>query len=85
MIHSKSVVIDDDWASVGTMNLDQISLLYNFEANIITTNTKFAEELASHFVHDMHDSKEVSLNEWKNRFFIEKIPEILIKIVRRFL
>ena len=85
MIHSKAVAIDDTWASVGTMNLDQISLLYNFEASIISTNAKFCEELASHFVHDMNDSKEVNREEWKNRFFLEKIPEKLIKLVRRFL
>lgn len=85
MIHSKSVVIDDVWASVGTMNLDQISLLYNYEASIIARNSRFAEEIASHFVHDMHDSKEVSLKEWNNRFFVEKIPVMLIKLFRNFL
>lgn len=85
MIHSKAVVIDDDWSSVGTMNLDQISLLYNFEANIISTNRAFAEEIASHFVHDMNDSREITPAAWQNRFFLEKIPEILIKLVRKFL
>lgn len=85
LIHSKSIIIDDKWSTVGSLNLDHASLLYNFEANIITSNTRFTEELASHFVHDMNLSKEVSLDEWKSRFFWEKIPEILIKLVRRFL
>lgn len=85
MLHGKSVIIDDLWASVGTMNLDQISLLYNFEANIITSDARFCEELAAHFVHDMNNSKEVALNEWRNRFFLEKIPEVLIRLVRKFL
>ncbi|MEK7501756.1 MAG: phospholipase D-like domain-containing protein [Patescibacteria group bacterium] len=85
MIHSKTVVIDGKWATVGTMNLDNISMLYNFEANIITTNTEFAHELESHFKSDLTQSKEVLLNEWRGRFFIEKIPEILIRLVRKFL
>ena len=67
------------------MNLDRISLLYNFEANIVSHNSRFAEELAALFVRDVADSKEVKLAEWHNRFFIEKIPERLIILVRKFL
>lgn len=85
MIHSKSMVIDGEWASVGSMNLDRVSMFYNFEANIITRNSRFAEELASHFVHDMQNTKEVDYELWKNRFFVEKLPEIAIKVVRKFL
>jgi cardiolipin synthase len=85
MIHAKTAVIDGDWATVGTMNLDRISLLYNYEANIVTRNTKFAEELAALFVMDMNESKEVNSKEWHSRFFAEKIPEVLIKLVRKFL
>lgn len=85
MIHSKSIVIDDAWATVGSMNLDNASMLYNFEANIVTTNDTFARELAEHFINDLKETKEVSLSEWQNRFFLEKIPEILIRLVRKFL
>jgi cardiolipin synthase len=85
MIHSKSIIIDGTWATVGSMNLDSASLLYNFEANIVTSNTSFAEELAAHFVRDIQETKEVLWKDWKNRFFIEKIPEILIRLVRKFL
>lgn len=85
VIHSKTAVIDGDWATVGSMNLDSVSLLYNFEANVVSNNSKFAEELAAHFVHDLQESKEVTLKEWQSRFFLERIPEFLIRIVSRFL
>jgi len=85
MIHAKTVVIDGERATVGSMNLDRVSLLYNFEANIISRNSRFAEELAALFVRDLTESKEVTLRDWKNRFFIEKIPEKLIVLVRKFL
>lgn len=85
IIHSKSVVVDGDWATVGSMNLDSASLLYNFEANIITRNTKFAEELSAHFVHDLQGSKEVKLDDWNKRFFTEKILLYAIRVIRRFL
>lgn len=85
IIHSKAVVVDSTWSTVGSLNLDNVSLLYNFEANIISTDSRFAEELSSHFVHDMSLSKEVSAEKWRNRFFIERLPEIAIRLVRRFL
>jgi cardiolipin synthase len=85
VIHSKAMTIDGEWATVGSMNLDSASLLYNFEANIVTTNATFAGELAAHFKRDMEESKEVTLKEWRGRFFLEKIPEILIRLVSKFL
>ena len=33
MMHSKYVLVDGEWASVGTANLDNRSLLLNFEVN----------------------------------------------------
>ena len=85
IIHSKTMVIDGTWGTVGTMNLDSASLLYNFEANIIAKDTRFIEELSAHFVRDMNASKEVPLADWKSRFFVERIPEIVIRLVTKFL
>ena len=85
VIHSKAVVIDGNWATVGSMNMDSVSLLYNFEANVVTTNAAFAEELSGHFIRDMGESREVTVKEWRGRFFLEKIPEVLIRLVRKFL
>ena len=85
VIHSKSIVVDGEWSTVGSLNLDHVSLLYNFEANIVTINAKFAKELSAHFIHDIHESNEIMLDQWRSRFFVERIPEILIRLVRKFL
>lgn len=84
MLHSKTMVIDDDWASVGTLNMDNASLLYNFEANIITNNGRFCNELLTHFYHDMTHCEELTLEKWKNRFWVEKIPLFFMKFIRGF-
>ena len=81
MIHCKSVIVDGVWATVGSMNMDSVSLLYNFEANIITTNAKFIGELKRHFAHDLEEARQVIASEWYKRFFLEKIPEKLIRLV----
>ena len=85
LIHGKTAIIDGEWATLGSLNLDNVSLLYNFEANIVSTNTRFAEELEAHFIHDMSLSKEVDPALWYSRFFLEKLPEYAIKAVRKFL
>lgn len=85
VIHSKSVVVDGEWATVGSMNLDNASLLYNFEANIITTNVKFTEELSAHFVRDIQKSHEITRDQWRNRFFTEKILSFAIRFIVKFL
>jgi len=85
MIHSKSITIDDTWATVGSMNLDSLSLLYNFEANIVTTNDRFAKELKLHFFNDIDESKEVFIRDWQKRFFLNKIMEKLAHLVKKFL
>ena len=84
-MHGKSAVIDGDWVSAGTMNMDGISLLYNFEANIVSTNPRFAEEMVAHFVHDLQKAKEITLVEWEKRSVLQKWLEVPARLVRKFL
>jgi len=85
LIHAKTMVVDGTWSTVGTLNLDAASLLYNYEANIISLNHTFSEELKEHFTRDVERAKEVTMEERRKMFFIEKIPEYLVRIVRNFL
>ncbi len=85
LIHGKAVVIDGEWATLGSLNLDHVSLLYNYEANIISTNSRLAEELEAHFIHDMNHCREVTAAAWHERLWLEKLPEIAIRLVRKFL
>ena len=84
-IHGKTTVVDDDWASIGSMNMDGVSLLYNFEANIVSSNGKFAEEMVAHFVHDLQSTKEITLTELEKRSFLQKWLEFPARLVRKFL
>lgn len=45
-LHGKVAVIDDDWATVGSSNLDPLSLSLNLEANVIIRDRGFATALA---------------------------------------
>lgn len=78
MIHSKSIIVDDTWATTGTLNFDNVSLRYNFEANIVTTNPQLISDLKTIFQDDLNASKEVTQETWKTRPLIQKVFENLI-------
>ena len=44
-LHAKVAVIDEQWATVGSSNIDPFSLLLAKEANIVVLDEKFATEL----------------------------------------
>lgn len=85
LIHSKSIVIDDDWATIGTMNLDSVSLHYNFEANIVSNKREFVEEIKTIFYQDLEIATEVQPHIWESRPFTQKWLEFLVRFVRTFL
>ena len=44
-LHAKVAVVDGRWATVGSTNLDPLSLLLAREANVVTTDARFARHL----------------------------------------
>ncbi len=50
-LHGKVAVVDDDWATVGSSNLDPLSLSLNLEANVILRDAGFADHLAGRLQH----------------------------------
>ncbi len=48
-LHAKVAVIDGHWATVGSSNIDPLSLLLNLEANVIVLDDAFAADLGREF------------------------------------
>jgi cardiolipin synthase A/B len=48
-LHAKVALVDDDWATVGSSNIDPLSLLLNLEANVVVRDAHFAQALARSF------------------------------------
>ncbi len=44
-LHAKVAVVDDRWATVGSSNIDPLSLLLNLEANVVVRDAAFARGL----------------------------------------
>jgi cardiolipin synthase len=55
-IHSKTMVIDDEIASVGSANLDYRSFKLNFEINSFIYDQKFSTDMRNIFLNDIDNS-----------------------------
>ena len=58
-LHAKVALVDDDWATVGSSNLDPLSLLLNLEANVVVRDAPFTAALAQRFDEALVVSSEV--------------------------
>ncbi len=47
-LHGKVALVDDEWATVGSSNLDPLSLALNLEANLIIRDRAFNQQLHDH-------------------------------------
>lgn len=52
-LHAKVAVIDGHWATVGSSNLDPLSLLLAREANVVVDDVRFAQDLRARLVRAM--------------------------------
>jgi cardiolipin synthase len=48
-LHAKVGLTDDEWATVGSSNIDPLSLLLNLEANVVVRDAGFNAQLADEF------------------------------------
>lgn len=58
-LHAKLARVDDDWATVGSSNIDPLSLLLNLEANVVVRDADFVNEVAARFEQAFAQSTEV--------------------------
>ncbi|GAB4398318.1 MAG: cardiolipin synthase ClsB [Rhodoferax sp.] len=67
-LHAKVAVVDGHWATVGSSNLDPLSLLLAREANVVVQDRAFARQLRRALEHaSAHDARPVTLADLARR------------------
>jgi len=79
--HGKTFVVDDEYAVVGTINLDFRSLYLHFECGVWMYNTKSVAEVKNSSLKVYEVSKKISLEDIKNVSTIRKIGRTILKIL----
>ncbi len=85
LLHAKTAVVDGVWSTVGSTNMDNMSLLTNDEVNAVILNREFALEMENMFVRDLADSRQIQWNEWEKRSLTLRIKEWFIHLFARWL
>jgi cardiolipin synthase A/B len=83
-LHAKVAVIDSVWATVGSSNLDPLSLLLAREANIVMQDANFAQSLRQRLLTAMvNEGKRVDAVQMANRPWLQRLNEIIAFAVMR--
>lgn len=81
MMHSKVMLLDGHWASVGTANLDNRSLHLNFEVNCLLHTPAAVAELEAAFLHDLQDAIQLDRTVYAERPFAGRLIENVCRLL----
>ncbi len=82
MYHTKVMVVDDCWVSVGSTNFDTRSFRLNDEANLNIMNSEFASSQVREFERDKSRSRRITLEAWQARPWRERAQDRLAGLLR---
>lgn len=85
MVHAKTATVDGVWTTIGTANIDRLSLTGNYEVNLEFTDEGIAAEMEKVFDIDLSNSRELTLAEWQSRPLAAKLSEIVLTPLRPLL
>jgi len=83
MTHVKAMMVDDEWAVIGTTNVDNRSFEHNDEVNVAFRETHVTARLRQDFEADLASSNEVTLDDWSRRPLLEKLVGPICWILER--
>jgi cardiolipin synthase len=82
LLHAKSMVVDGEWATVGSTNLDNRSFALNAELNAVFYGHDVAARFERIFIDDLARARLVTYEEWSRRALWERLLERLAAPIR---
>lgn len=83
-LHAKTILIDD-WAVVGSSNLNHRSMLHDLEVDAVVTHPETKSSLADQFSKDIGLSHQITMADWKSRSLNERFWGALLYLLRYWL
>jgi len=77
VLHSKAILVDDEFFLFGSTNIDPRSSILQFEINLFGKNKKMAHQLKNHFIHTIYYAENFNFTKWSKRPKIHKFFESL--------
>ncbi len=80
-LHSKTIVVDESIAIIGSANMDFRSFEQNFEITAFIYDEEIATEMKDSFMDDIKNSCLIDIAGWRSRSKVEKIKESFARLM----
>ena len=80
LLHSKTVLVDGVWSTIGSTNLDWRSFLHNQEVNAVVLGADFAAQMRAVFERDLAASDAITLEAWDRRGLGDRLKQGLARM-----
>ena len=80
MLHSKAIIVDDEFVTIGSTNFDFRSFEHNFEANMLLYSKDFNAKIKELFLRDQRDCHRMTSAEWRRRPWRVKAIESVMRL-----
>ena len=84
-MHLKAAVIDGEWSTIGSYNIDPLSLLVNRELNVVLLGRESGRSFDAMFESDFARAEELNSVGWGTRGLLRRLAEQLCAAFRVFL
>jgi cardiolipin synthase len=85
MVHAKTATIDGTWTTIGTANIDRLSMSGNYEVNVEIIHDEVAAEMERIFETDLTNALPLTLAEWEARDVYSRFTELILQPLRPML
>ncbi len=81
MLHSKLIIVDDDFVTIGSTNFDFRSFEHNFEGNLFFYSQEFTNKMLEIFREDLKQSTRVLPDAWSKRPLVRRAIESVERLL----
>ncbi len=85
MVHAKTSTIDGRWSTIGTANIDRLSMTGNYEVNVEFVDAEMAAQMERIFETDLTNAEELTAETWAARGVHKKFTELVLAPLRPLL
>jgi cardiolipin synthase A/B len=85
MVHAKTSTIDGRWSTVGTANIDRLSMTGNYEVNVEFVDAGMAAQMERIYRTDLSNCEELTAETWAARGLHRKFTELVLAPLRPLL
>lgn len=78
MMHAKTATVDGLWSTIGTANIDRLSMIGNYEVNLALFSDAVAGRMEEIFEMDLSNCSRLTAEEWSRRGRLPRVAEKLL-------